>query len=489
MPIAYEKTWMFDANRANRDNVSTQKIGAGYFAWYMKAALCGQGGFINTGTTPPIITTYAAAAGGALTAGTYFYRVTALIGAVESPGSNEVQVTTSGGNLTANITWGAVAGATSYKLYRSTATGTELLLATITAPTVTYADAAVGSPSGAIPNNGFWWVVASCNGTGTASATGTDYWTGTYDPAVLVFGTNIATSNRSWVLLRSPLLPSQGAGAYFVYMLICLPGVGQTGTAWNGELTISYSKALPTGLTNTTLNPVFATDSFPASTAQFASGFTPGYGTVPVFGSNATLDLNYPHMFASALTTDGSAFYFLSWRVGYGRVETGILFSQLSNCKTVDQYPFYQIQSFDQTASQGCFDYQWIGKTYINNYNPCSAARLWNGTFYSMNAAIFIPAIVTSQITTWDVTNYGISFQDIQDSTWPDWPCWVGCTNNGANTLPFGGFAIKGRLADFSIGCGRAGCAPQGAPDASTGVTSAIVGYLYVPTNTGFTLL
>jgi hypothetical protein len=241
-------------------------------------------------------------------------------------------------------------------------------------------------------------------------------------------------------------------------------------------------------LTNTTLNPVFGTDSWPASTAQFASGFTPGYGTTTVFGSNATTDINFPHYFASGLTTDGSAFYFMSWKAGQGTAEAGVLFSQLSNCKSGDQYPFYQLQHFDQTANNGAFWFTAIGKTLSTNALPCSGIRVFNGTFYSQGAAMLLPCIQTSSLVLWDTSTYGINYQDIQDGTWPDWPCWVGVTNNGTVTLPYGGFGIKGRLADFAIGCGRVG--PQGAPDGPPGsITSALVGYLYVPTNTGFTFL
>lgn len=93
------------------------------------------------------------AAGGALTAGTYKYYITALNANGETNVSAEVTVTTSGGNLTAALTWTAVTGATGYKIYRTAAggaTGTELLLVTLGAVT-SYNDTAVGSPSGAFP--------------------------------------------------------------------------------------------------------------------------------------------------------------------------------------------------------------------------------------------------------------------------------------------------------------------------------------------------
>jgi hypothetical protein len=94
-----------------------------------------------------------AAAGGALTAGTYKYYVTAINAVGETTVSSEVTVTTSAGNLTAHLTWAAVTGATGYKIYRTAdggATGTELLRATLGAVLV-YDDVAVGAPSGAFP--------------------------------------------------------------------------------------------------------------------------------------------------------------------------------------------------------------------------------------------------------------------------------------------------------------------------------------------------
>jgi hypothetical protein len=92
-------------------------------------------------------------AGGALTAGTYKYYITAINASGETTVSSEVTVTTAAADLTAHLTWDAVTGATGYKIYRTAAggaTGTQLLLTTLGLVTV-YDDAAVGSPSGAFP--------------------------------------------------------------------------------------------------------------------------------------------------------------------------------------------------------------------------------------------------------------------------------------------------------------------------------------------------
>jgi tail tube protein len=104
---------------------------------------------------PPVATSATPSAGGALTAGTYKYYITAINAAGETTVSNELTGTTSAGNLTLTLLWAAVTGATGYKIYRTAAagaTGTELLLTSVGAVT-TYNDAAVGSPAGAFPTS------------------------------------------------------------------------------------------------------------------------------------------------------------------------------------------------------------------------------------------------------------------------------------------------------------------------------------------------
>ena len=72
----------------------------------------------------PTVTGAAAVAGGNLAATNYYYKITAVIPAFgESLPSLQQLVTTSGGNLSATLTWNEVAGATSYKIYRSTVSG------------------------------------------------------------------------------------------------------------------------------------------------------------------------------------------------------------------------------------------------------------------------------------------------------------------------------------------------------------------------------
>lgn len=102
---------------------------------------------------PPPVLAGIVQAGGALTAGAYKYRITAINANGETSVSNEVTVTTAAADLTAHLTWGAVTGATGYNIYRTAAGGatdTELLRATVGAVLV-YDDVAVGAPVGAMP--------------------------------------------------------------------------------------------------------------------------------------------------------------------------------------------------------------------------------------------------------------------------------------------------------------------------------------------------
>lgn len=63
--------------------------------------------------------------GGTLAAKKYYYVVTALNANGESIGSNELNITTSGATSSVTVSWGAVSGATGYKVYRGTASNGE----------------------------------------------------------------------------------------------------------------------------------------------------------------------------------------------------------------------------------------------------------------------------------------------------------------------------------------------------------------------------
>lgn len=98
----------------------------------------------------PVLNTPAGStAGGTLTAGTYYYRVSATVGGIEGMACAELSGTVASGTTgSVALTWAAVSGATAYKIYGRT-TGAEQLL-TSQAGT-SYTDTGAATPSGALP--------------------------------------------------------------------------------------------------------------------------------------------------------------------------------------------------------------------------------------------------------------------------------------------------------------------------------------------------
>lgn len=90
-----------------------------------------------------------ATTGGTLAAGTYFYKVTALNSNGETLPSSEVSVITTGTTSSVSLTWGAVTGATSYRIYRGTATNAQNVYYTST--TASYVDINAASTAGTVP--------------------------------------------------------------------------------------------------------------------------------------------------------------------------------------------------------------------------------------------------------------------------------------------------------------------------------------------------
>ncbi|MGH7140403.1 MAG: hypothetical protein ACREHD_32110, partial [Pirellulales bacterium] len=76
----------------------------------------------------------------------YFYEVTALDATGESLASSEVSGTTTFQALTLVVSWTAVNGATGYRVYRSTVSGQETLLATIGGAITQFLDAGSAPP-------------------------------------------------------------------------------------------------------------------------------------------------------------------------------------------------------------------------------------------------------------------------------------------------------------------------------------------------------
>lgn len=105
--------------------------------WGFAASVVGSGGTIPSGTT-------------------YYYKITGLNATGETTGSLEVSGTTTVNNSSIVLTWTALPGATGYKIYRSTTTGSygaSSLLTTIgSGLTVTYTDTGTATSSGTLPS-------------------------------------------------------------------------------------------------------------------------------------------------------------------------------------------------------------------------------------------------------------------------------------------------------------------------------------------------
>jgi hypothetical protein len=106
------------------------------------------GGLTATQLSAPVISTLTATTG-TLTAGTKYYKISTLWNDEESDASAEQSITV-GASSGVILTWGAISNATGYNIYRGTATGGELFLATVGAVT-TYTDTGAITPSGALP--------------------------------------------------------------------------------------------------------------------------------------------------------------------------------------------------------------------------------------------------------------------------------------------------------------------------------------------------
>jgi len=88
--------------------------------------------------------------GGTLAAATYSYRVSAVVDGIETLASTAKTQITTGTTSTVTVTWVAVPGATSHKVYGRTG-GSELLMATVAMPTLQFIDDATVTPAGALP--------------------------------------------------------------------------------------------------------------------------------------------------------------------------------------------------------------------------------------------------------------------------------------------------------------------------------------------------
>lgn len=104
-------------------------------------------------SSPSGVTAGTATSGGSLTASsTYYYVVTATNSLGETMGSSEVSQSTTSSNKTIPLSWSQVTGATGYKVYRGTSSGSEVFLTSVSGgSTTSYTDSGSATPGSAVP--------------------------------------------------------------------------------------------------------------------------------------------------------------------------------------------------------------------------------------------------------------------------------------------------------------------------------------------------
>ena len=102
---------------------------------------------------PLNVTAAPAAAGGSLAAGSYFYEVTAITPAGETIASPEASTSVTGSSAV-NLSWYAVPGATSYKIYRGTSSGGENTVIATGVTSTSYTDTGAAGSVATPPSAG-----------------------------------------------------------------------------------------------------------------------------------------------------------------------------------------------------------------------------------------------------------------------------------------------------------------------------------------------
>jgi hypothetical protein len=226
--------------------------------------------------------------GGSMVNGTYYYVITAIdpVGGYSVKGTQSAaQTVTTGPTGSVALTWTAVNGAASYKIYRTTTTGsyvTPSYIAQVTAPTVTYTDVAAAPSAGApvtaqsntgyinyFNNSGTSWINSGNLGImNLVSAT-----------AYLHLGAGTATASTA------PLKFTSGT----------LLGTAEAGAV--EFLTDKFYGTITTGAARKTFafleSPIFTTPDIGAATTASQITSTLATGTSPFAVSSTTTNTNF----------------------------------------------------------------------------------------------------------------------------------------------------------------------------------------------------
>lgn len=104
--------------------------------------------------------------GGTLAAATYYYVVTALNAMGETVASNETNYVATGSTSSVTVSWAAVTGATSYRIYRGTGAGAENTYFSAAAGATSYVDTGAAGTAGSPPGADTSGIKFDTDGTG-----------------------------------------------------------------------------------------------------------------------------------------------------------------------------------------------------------------------------------------------------------------------------------------------------------------------------------
>jgi hypothetical protein len=114
------------------------------------------------------------ASGGTLATGNYYYKVTAMIGGAETIASWEIAAAVTGPTGSVSLSWGAVSGATQYKVYRGTTSEAQDIRIKTTAST-SYVDNGTTEGAATPPSQTNWAIWSRMERTGPVRLSGAEF--------------------------------------------------------------------------------------------------------------------------------------------------------------------------------------------------------------------------------------------------------------------------------------------------------------------------